>query len=50
MFTLTLLLALQQPAGLPPSPVARIAIMPVEPTVVVGDSLGGRTRSAGCSS
>ena len=46
MFSLTLLLALQQPAqGLPPSPVARIAIMPVEPTVVAGESLQLRAEA-----
>ena len=46
MFSLTLLLALQQPAqGLPPSPVARIAIMPLEPTVVAGDSLQLRAEA-----
>jgi len=46
MFALTLLLVLQQPAqGLPPSPVARIAIMPVDPTVVVGDSLQLRAEA-----
>ena len=46
MFALTLLLALHQPTpGLPPSPVARIAIMPVEPTVMVGDSLQLRAEA-----
>ena len=46
MLGLALLLVLQQPAqGLPPSPVARIAIMPVEPTVVAGDSLQLRAEA-----
>ena len=45
MFSLTLLLALQATQGLPPSPVARIAIMPVEPTVMVGDSLQLRAEA-----
>lgn len=46
MLHLALLLVLQQPApGLPPSPVARIAIMPSEPTVVAGDSLQLRAEA-----
>ncbi len=40
MFALTLLLTLQQPTqGLPPSPVARIAVAPARPTVTAGDTL-----------
>jgi hypothetical protein len=46
MLRLALLLVLQQPSpGLPPSPVARIAIMPSEPTVVAGDSLQLRAEA-----
>ena len=46
MLRLAMLFLLQQPAqGLPPSPVARIAIMPAEPTVVAGELLQLRAEA-----
>lgn len=46
MFAFALLLTLQQPAqALPPSPVARIAVLPARPTVAAGDSIRLRAEA-----